>query len=112
MSIQFKPVSANHHEGNAIVEKATRSIREYVTKLALADPPKSLVDLVSAATFYKNTARGHKKAVCFKLLYNRVRKLSTICNPQQQGGVTETLRKDAAVGYKLRYLLKVKTAHP
>lgn len=100
--IRFVSVAANHHEGNAIVERANRSIREHLRKLALAEPRTSLVDLVSAATFHKNTTRGHNRASSFELLYNRVPRLSTICNPTQhgsaEGNIAEARRRQVQAG--------------
>lgn len=85
LDIQFAPVAANHHEGNALVERANRSIREHVNRIALAEPRQSLVQLVSAATYHKNTTRGHNKASSFELLYGRSPRLSSVCNPSQHG---------------------------
>lgn len=50
---KFVAIAANHRESNAIVERANHTIREHVSRLALAEPRSSLVDLVAAATFQK-----------------------------------------------------------
>lgn len=89
--IKFNSVAANHHEGNAIVERANRSIRDHVNRMALAEPQASLVQRVLCATFHKNTSRGHNKASSFELLYNRVPKLSTICNPTEHGTAEDNI---------------------
>lgn len=79
--IHFISVAADHHEGNAHVERPNRSLRSYLDRLVRTEPRASLVDIVAAATFFKNTLRGHKKSSAFELLYNRVPNLSTVCNP-------------------------------
>lgn len=87
LNISFVPVTANHHEGNAIDKRENQSIREHVSRLALGEAGLSPVDLVTVARFHRNTSRGRSKSSSFDLLYNRVPKLSTICNPIEHGWV-------------------------
>lgn len=83
MNIQVLAVAANHHKGNALVERANRNICEHVLKISLAEPRMSLVDIVSAATFHNNATRGHNKASLLELLYNHSLSISTIYSPYQ-----------------------------
>ena len=83
------PVAANHHEGNTVVERANRTIRSYFNRLALAEPQTDLINLVAAATYHKNTCRGHNKASPFELLYGRPPRISGICNPDTHGNIQD-----------------------
>lgn len=91
MNINFISVTANQHEGNVMVERANRTIREHLACLSLAEPRTSLIDQATMATFYENTSRGHKKASSFELLYDRAPKLTTVCNLRQHGTVEDNL---------------------
>lgn len=90
-NIKLVAVAANHHEGNAIVERANRSIRAYVNRLLITEPQNTLIDIVAAATFFKNTSRGHQKSSSFELLYNRSPTLSSICNPLTHGSLQDNI---------------------
>lgn len=81
IEIRFVAATANHHEGNVIVEIANRTIREDVACLALAKPRMAVVDLIATTTFHKNTSLGHRKASSYELLYDRTPRISTIFNP-------------------------------
>lgn len=85
-------VAANHHEGNAVVERANRSIRSYFERITRANPNLILVDAVSAATFYKNICRGHGAASSFELLYKRSPRVTEICEPKQPGTIQQAAR--------------------
>lgn len=68
MEVRFVSVAANHHEGNAIAERANRTISEHVARLALAENRLSLVDYVATAFHHKNISRGHQNASSFECL--------------------------------------------
>lgn len=63
LEITLVAVVAEHHYGNVIVERANRTIPERVALLAMEEPRMSLVDLLTTATFNKNTSRSYKESV-------------------------------------------------
>lgn len=83
--MQFVPVGASHHEENAHVEKANRTVRSYVDRLALKDSRSTLVKLAAAATFNKNTFHGHRKSLFFGILFDCVPNLPMVCNTLKLG---------------------------
>lgn len=89
LSIRFVAVAPKNHESSAIVERANQSIRGRVSRLSLAEPRLTLVDLVTTATFHKNTLRGHDSSSSFELLYNRLLRLFTVCNPETHGSAED-----------------------
>lgn len=100
MDSKFVSVVANHHEGNAIVERASRTIHEHLAGITLAKARTSVIDLVATATFYGNTSRGHHKVLPFALIYNRTPKLSTVYSHRQHGSIEEKLLTRTAVKLK------------
>lgn len=78
--IMWVPVAANRHEGNALIEQDSRRLRDSFKCLLLARPQITSMDLVSAATFNKNTCWRYQNILEFGLLYNRVQNLLKVCN--------------------------------
>lgn len=57
--------AANHHEANAVVERAKRTICSYFDRISRVERNSFLVDAVSSATFYKNICRRHEASSSF-----------------------------------------------
>lgn len=103
LNIQFVAVAANHHGGHAIVEKANWSSCERVPMLALAEPRLRLIDLVITVFFYNNASRVHKSS-SFELLFDRVLRISTVCNSDKHrcifSNTAETRRRQLQAGLR------------
>lgn len=108
------PVVANHHERNAILKRANKTIRENLECRASARPRPLLVDLVTLATFYEISTCDHNEPYLFDLLFNRSPKLSTACKLFKHGTIKEHVANgccrqlEAEMHAKIRASLTIK----
>lgn len=110
--IKLITIAANYHEANSIVERANRTIRNHFNRLRYAEPRSSLVDLVAAATFHKNTSRGNKNASSFELLYEHIPRLSTVCNPETHGTIEDNVAHVRQRQLKAGLKANIRKSHP
>ena len=71
VGIKMRVVAANDHEGNGVVEPGNRILRNFFRKVRSTDKISSVSEILSAATFGKNTNKGAKLASSFELMYVR-----------------------------------------